>query len=32
MKARLILEDGTTFDALSFGYDGATEGEVIPRV
>ena len=29
MKARLILEDGTTFDALSFGYDGATEGEVV---
>ena len=29
MKARLILEDGTTFDAQSFGYDGATEGEVV---
>jgi carbamoyl-phosphate synthase small subunit len=27
--ARLVLEDGTTFDGYSFGYKGSTAGEVV---
>ena len=28
-SAVLILEDGTTFEGKSFGYDSATAGEVV---
>ncbi|MFI5237722.1 MAG: glutamine-hydrolyzing carbamoyl-phosphate synthase small subunit [Ignavibacteriales bacterium] len=28
-KAKLILEDGSTFEGISFGYDGNTNGEVV---
>src|SRR6266487_6234460 len=29
VQGRLVLEDGTTFEGTSFGYEGATSGEVV---
>ncbi len=29
VQGRLVLEDGTTFEGMSFGYEGAVSGEVV---